>query len=85
MYIDDINAWEEFQYINKFITIGSVDFKVNSKIPRCSITNINPQNYEIDINLPNKLYELYGHKYMGIYLTPVNSGLINVNDKVIFN
>lgn len=80
--IDNLNAWEEFNLIKKTLIIGNVKFKVDSKIPRCSATNINPNNYDLDINLPNNLIELYGHKYFGIYLIPLSSGSIKRNDKI---
>ena len=65
--------------------IGKVNFKVDSRIPRCSATNINPVNYNLDINLPNSLIKLYGHKDLGVYLIPQNSGSIKVNDKLLLN
>ena len=83
--IDNLKPWEEFNLINKNIKIGNVEFFVESKIPRCSATNINPKNYNLDINLPNKLIKLYGHKDLGIYLIPINSGSIKCNDKIIIN
>ena len=70
------------EYINKMINIGEVQFKVDSKIPRCATTNINPNNYNLDINLPNTLIKKYGHKDFGVYLIPKNSGFIKVNDKI---
>tara|TARA_Y100000590_G_C15527388_1_gene941813 strand:+ start:240 stop:1010 length:771 start_codon:yes stop_codon:yes gene_type:complete len=83
--IDNLNAWDEFKYLDKIINIGEVNFKVDAKIPRCSATNINPKSYKLDINLPNSLMKLYGHKDLGVYLIPQNSGLIKTYDKVILS
>ena len=83
--IDNLDPWEEFKLLDKNIKIGNVLFKVSSRIPRCSATNINPENYELDLNIPNKLINLYGHKDMGVYLVPKNQGIININDRVIVN
>ena len=85
IYIDNLKPWDEFKLLNKIIKIGNVKFKVDSKIPRCSITNINPNNFNLDINLPNTLIRKYGHRDMGVYLIPLNSGLIKKNDKIILN
>jgi len=52
------------------------------RIPRCSATNLKLNSGEFDINLPHKLREVYGHINMGVYLKPLNSGIINVNDKI---
>ena len=83
--IDKLDPWEEFKLLNKEIQIGDVSFKVSSRIPRCSATNINPENYQLDLNIPNKLINLYGHKDMGVYLIPKNQGIIKINDKVIID
>ena len=37
---------------------------------------------KVDINLPKKLRETYGHIDMGIYLKPLNNGSINISDKI---
>ena len=80
--IDDLNPWEEFNLIDKKLKVNNLKFKVESMIPRCSATNINPKNYSLDINLPNTLIRHYGHKNFGIYLSPLSSGFINKNDKI---
>ena len=82
IYIDNLKPWHEFNLINKYIYINKVKFLVNERISRCSITNINPKNYNIDINFPNTLNKLFGHIDLGIYLTPQNSGIINTNDPI---
>ena len=83
--IDNLKPWEEFKLLKKIIKIGDVNFLVDSRIPRCAATNINPTNFNLDINLPSKLIKLYGHKDLGVYLIPQNSGTIKNNDKIIIN
>ncbi len=78
--IDYLPAWEEFNLIGKTIKIGEVKFNVDSRIPRCSATNVNPNNSKLDMNLPNSLIKFYNHKDMGIYLSPLNSGKISTKD-----
>lgn len=79
-YVDGLGPWKEFELLNSYIQIGQVKFKIDSKIPRCSITNINPDNFKMDINLPNLLLNHYGHTDFGIYLTPQNSGIVKKNN-----
>ena len=57
-------------------------FKVAEKIPRCSATNLVPNSDVVDINLPKKLREIYGHINMGIYLKPLTDGKINISDQI---
>jgi len=83
--IDNLPPWYEFKLLDKILKIGNVKFKVISKIPRCSATNVNPNNFNLDINIPHNLMKFYGHKDMGIYLKPLNSGIIINNTDVLIN
>ena len=49
-----------------------------------NINNVTFLNSDIfDINVPQKLKEIYGHINMGIYLKPLNNGTININDEIV--
>ena len=82
IYINDIDPWVEFNWINKKILINDCSFMVLRKIPRCSATNLRLNSDSFDINVPQKLRTVYGHIDMGVYLKPLNDGTINVNDKI---
>jgi len=82
IYIKDLKAFEERNWINKTIKINEAEFKVLKHIPRCSATNLKINSDQADINLPNKLKKVYGHMDMGIYLYPLNNGKISVNDEI---
>ena len=82
IYIQNIDPWIEFSWINKQILINDCLFKVAEKIPRCSATNLVPNSDVVDINLPKKLREIYGHINMGIYLKPLTDGKINISDQI---
>jgi uncharacterized protein YcbX len=82
IYINNIDPWLEFSWINKKILINDCSFMVLKKISRCSATNLRLNSDKFDINLPQKLREVYEHAYMGIYLIPLNDGVININDKI---
>ena len=82
IYIKDLKAFEERNWINKTIKINEAEFKVLKHIPRCSATNLKVNSDQTDINLPNELKKVYGHMDMGIYLYPLNNGKISVNDEI---
>ena len=82
IYIKDIDAFAERNWINKTIKINEAEFKVLKHIPRCSATNLKVNSHQTDINLPNELKKIYGHMDMGIYLYPLNNGKISVNDEI---
>jgi uncharacterized protein YcbX len=83
IYIKNIDAFEERNWINKTIKINEAEFKVLKHIPRCSATNLKVNSDQADINLPNELKKVYGHMDMGIYLYPLNNSKISVNDELI--
>ena len=85
IYIKDLDAFEERNWINKTIKINEAEFKVLKHIPRCSATNLKVNSDQADINLPNELKKVYGHMDMGIYLYPLNNSKISVNDQIIIS
>ena len=84
-YVSGINAWEERTWINKIIKINNVRFRVDKHIPRCSATNLQPNTDKVTINLPSELKKIYNHIDMGIYLTSLSNGKINIGDKVLLD
>tara|TARA_Y100000590_G_C15583006_1_gene963079 strand:- start:273 stop:1040 length:768 start_codon:yes stop_codon:yes gene_type:complete len=82
IYIKNLEAWSEFDWINKKILINKCLFKVLSKIDRCSATNLATDSVKADINLPTILRKVYGHINMGIYLKPLNNGKIFVKNLI---
>ena len=83
IYIDGIKAWEERNWIGKIIKIKDISFKVEKNIPRCVAINLKPKTDDNSLNLLKSLKKNYNHFDMGIYLTPLNDGLINISDAII--
>ena len=83
-YVEGIDAWEERNWIDKIIKINNVSFKVEKNIPRCVAINLKPKT-DTTINLLKSLKDQYNHFDMGIYLTALDDGDINVGDKVNFS
>ena len=82
-YVEGIDAWEERNWIGKIIKINNVSFKVEKNIPRCVAINLKPKT-DTTVNLLKSLKDQYNHFDMGIYLTALDDGVINVGDKVNF-
>ncbi len=81
-YVQGIDAWEERNWINKIITINKVPFKVEKNIPRCVAINLKPRSDDNSLNLLTSLKKTYNHFDMGLYLTPMDDGKIEVGNKV---
>ena len=85
IYVNGIDPWEERNWIGKNIEINKVKFKVQKHISRCSATNLKPKTDNVTINLPMALKKHFNHIDMGIYITPLDDGEINIGDQVILN
>ena len=80
--VDNIEPWEEREWIGKVIKINNVSFKVEKNIPRCVAINLKPQTDDNSFNLLQSLKKTYNHFEMGIYLTALDDGEIKLSDKV---
>ena len=83
--IDGIKPWEEQEWVGKTIKINSVTFKVEKKIPRCVAINLKPQTDDNSLNLLQALKKTYNHFDMGIYLSALDDGKIEVGNKIETN
>ena len=84
-YVDGIDAWEERNWIGKIIKINNVSFKVEKNIPRCVAINLKPKTDDGALNLLKSLKKTYNHFDMGVYLTAVSDGNIEVGNKIEVN
>ena len=82
IFIDGIEAWEERNWIGKIIKINDISFKVEKNIPRCVAINLKPYTDDNSLNLLQSLKKTYNHFDMGIYLTALDDGQVNIGDKV---
>ena len=82
IYIDGIKPWEEREWIGKIIKINNVSFKVEKNIPRCVAINLKPNTDDNSINLLQSLKKNYNHFEMGIYLTVLDDGKIEIGNKI---
>jgi uncharacterized protein len=80
--IDGIEPWKEREWIGKTIKINNVSFKVEKNIPRCVAINLKPQSDNNPFNLLQLLKKNYNHFDMGIYLTALDDGEINIENTI---
>jgi len=84
-YIDGIEALEERSWIGKIIKINNVSFKVEKNIRRCVAINLKPKTDDNSLNLLRLLRKNYNHFDMGIYLTALDDGKIEIGNKIEVN
>ena len=83
--IDGVKPWEEREWIGKIIKINNVSFRVEKNIPRCVAINLKPTTDDNSLNLLQSLKKTYDHFEMGIYLTALDDGKIEVGNKIETN
>ena len=83
-YVNGIDAWEERNWLGKIIKINNVSFKVEKNIPRCVAINLKPKTDDNSLKLLTSLNKTYNHFDMGIYLTALNDGKIELENKIKF-
>ena len=81
--VDEIDPWKEREWIGKTIKIDNVSFKVEKNIPRCVAINLKPQTDDNSFNLLQSLKKTYNHFEMGIYLTALDDGEIDIGKELI--
>ena len=82
IFVDGVNAWEERKWIGKIIKINDISFKVEKNIPRCVAINLKPNTDDNSLNLLQSLKKTYNHFDMGVYLTALDDGPINIGDNI---
>ena len=80
--IDGVEPWKERDWIGKTIKINNVLFKVEKNIPRCVAINLKPKTDDNSFNLLQLLKKNYNHFDMGIYLTALDDGEINIGNTI---
>ena len=83
--IDGIEPWKEREWIGKIIKINNVSFKVEKNIPRCVAINLKPQTDDNSLNLLQALKKTYNHFDMGIYLSALDDGKVEVGNQIEIN
>ena len=82
IFFDGVDSWEERNWIGKIIKINDISFKVEKNIPRCVAINLKPNTDDNSLNLLQSLKKTYNHFNMGVYLTALDDGPINIGDNI---
>jgi uncharacterized protein YcbX len=80
LWLDGLEAWDEFNWIGKTLRIGDVEFDIKERITRCLATTANPETGERDADTLGAL-KTWGHQDFGVYAVVKNSGTIRCGDK----
>lgn len=81
IWLDGVSAWEEFEWLGRYLRIGTVLLKVEDRIRRCKATTANTDTGIRDVDTLKALNKL-GHQDFGIYATVTQTGEIAVGDQL---
>jgi hypothetical protein len=82
VWIDGVDAWEEFNWLGKEIRLGPVRLRVKERIDRCAATNVDPATGARDMNIPKLLQHGFGHIDFGVFAEVMEGGTFRVGDAV---
>lgn len=75
--------WAEIGWVGHDIRVGSgLVLRVVREIPRCKATCIDPDTARLDVPVPMRLREHYGHKNFGVLAAPITAGALSPGDRV---
>jgi uncharacterized protein YcbX len=80
LYVDDLPAWAEFDLIGGEIRLGGTVLAPFHRTQRCAATMVNLETATRDLEIPQALFEHYGHRHLGIYARVTTGGTIAVGD-----
>ena len=83
VYVDGLEPWHEFNWLNSDIQIGLSRLKVFKRTMRCAATNVDPQTGVRDMGIPALLQRHWGHSDFGVYAEVVDGGSIKTGDQVL--
>ncbi|ASM73360.1 MULTISPECIES: MOSC domain-containing protein [Roseobacteraceae] len=82
IWLDGLDAWAEFDWIDRNLAIGGAMLRVRERIKRCMHTASNPHNGVRDADTLGALRGQFGHQDFGIYAEVIAGGTISLGDKV---
>lgn len=80
LYIDGLEPWAEFDWLDREIVVGEVRLKVLKRIDRCGATNVDPATGARDMQIPKTLQGGFGHVDCGLYAEIVGGGTLRAGD-----
>jgi uncharacterized protein len=82
VWVDGLEAWEEFGWIGREIAMGKARLRVVERITRCMATTVDPETGRPDVDTLGALEAGWGHTDFGVYAEVVAGGPVATGDAV---
>ena len=79
IWMDGLIPWEEFNWLDKKIRIGTAVLEVVERAARCLATTANPTTGLRDADTLGALNS-WGHRDFNVYAQVIENGSINIGD-----
>jgi uncharacterized protein YcbX len=82
LMVDDLPAWEEFNWVGNRVVAGGLLCEVTKRIDRCAAINVDPFTGVRDLNIVKTMMKTLNHIDCGIYLKVIEGGDLAVGDSI---
>lgn len=82
VWIEGWPAWIENEGTDRDLNLGGARLRGVQPIVRCAATHVDPRTAARDFDLVPALFDLYGHRWFGLYATLAAGGVVHVGDRV---
>jgi uncharacterized protein YcbX len=82
LYVADLPAWEEFEWVGKQVVVGDLLCEVTKRIDRCAAVNVDPFTGVRDLNIVKTMMKAFNHIDCGVYLKVLAGGDVAVGDTI---
>lgn len=80
LWLDDLPAWEEFDWIGRDIRIGGATLRIVERTGRCAAPSANPDTGQRDSDLLGLLDEQWNHTDFCVHAEVTQSGPVAIGD-----
>jgi uncharacterized protein YcbX len=77
-------AWEELDWVDRVLRMGSATVRCVRRTRRCAATNVDPATAVRDLEIPATLLRSQGHADLGVYVEVLEPGRIAPGDRIEF-
>ena len=80
IYFSGLPAWAEMEWVGKTLQLGGAKLRVFKTTVRCPATKVNLETGERDCEVPDLLFQHYGHKDLGVHAEVLEDGTVFLGD-----
>lgn len=82
VHVEGWPPWVENQTTGERLKLGKAEATIVKPIVRCVATHVDPDTGERDIDIARSLFDLYEHRFCGVYAKVSRGGRLALGDRV---